>query len=143
MVEISQLTEASAPALADVNRLLAQLRGEHHADVTLEQLRTIVHDGDSYVVVAREGERIVGVASLFAVQTLGKRLGLVEDVVVDETYRGKGLGAKLMEHIIATAREHRVAAIELTSRPAREAANKLYQKLGFERRETNVYRMKL
>jgi len=64
----------------------------------------------------------------------------IEDVVVHEDARGLGIGESLTLAAVNEARERGVRSIDLTSRPSREAANALYQKLGFERRETNVYR---
>ena len=67
----------------------------------------------------------------------------IEDVVVDESARGQGMGEALTRAGIELAREKGARAVELTSRPAREAANRLYQRLGFKRRETNLYRMEM
>ncbi len=67
----------------------------------------------------------------------------IEDVVVDEAARGKGVGKSLTDAAIGRARAAGARAIGLTSRPARKAANALYTSMGFERRETNVYRLKL
>jgi ribosomal protein S18 acetylase RimI-like enzyme len=64
----------------------------------------------------------------------------IEDVVVDDAARGKGVGAALNERAIEVARGLGARTVDLTSRPSREAANRLYQRLGFEPRETNVYR---
>jgi ribosomal protein S18 acetylase RimI-like enzyme len=66
----------------------------------------------------------------------------IEDVVVDERARGKGVGKELMNHALNVAKELGAKSADLTSRPSREAANKLYQAIGFEGRETNVYRYK-
>lgn len=65
----------------------------------------------------------------------------VEDVVVDEAARGKGVGASLVAAAIDLAKKRGAKTVDLTSRPSREAANRLYQRSGFELRETNVYRM--
>jgi ribosomal protein S18 acetylase RimI-like enzyme len=94
--------------------------------------------------VARDDDgRIVGVATLamFRIPTAWR--AWVEDVIVDESARGRGAGEALTRAMIDTARERGCATIELTSRPSREAANRLYLKLGFEVRETNVYRLSL
>ena len=95
------------------------------------------------MIVAQEGKRIVGVGSLYTILNLGRKRGEVEDVVVDSAYRGQGLGEKIMRALIRSARKQRLVSLHLTSRSARVAANKLYQKLGFVRKETNVYRLKL
>ena len=67
----------------------------------------------------------------------------IEDVVVDETARGAGVGAALNEFALEHARQAGAKTVDLTSRPSREAANRLYQRLGFVERETNVYRYTL
>lgn len=67
----------------------------------------------------------------------------IEDVVVDERFRGQGLSKRLVAHAIDFVKEQQIPLLMLTSNPKRIAANKLYQAMGFERKETNVYRMKL
>ncbi len=140
---IVKLTRASREAAKDISSLLAQLRedpSEHKA--ALSELRDITTNKNVVFIVAKDGKKIVGMAMLYVMQKLGKRIAYVEDVVVLSEYRGRGLGEKIMRAIIATARAKKVRTLNLTSRPARVAANKLYQKLGFEQKETNVYRMK-
>ena len=66
----------------------------------------------------------------------------IEDVVVDETFRGQGLSKLLVAHAIEFTKSKGIPSLMLTSNPKRIAANKLYQAMGFERKETNVYRMK-
>ena len=85
---------------------------------------------------------IIGCASLCVYESPTGRKASIEDVVVNSVFRGQGIGKALMEHIIDFARRELAPIdIHLTSRPHRIAANELYQSLGFERRETNVYRM--
>jgi ribosomal protein S18 acetylase RimI-like enzyme len=67
----------------------------------------------------------------------------IEDVVVDADARGKGVGEELNKFALAEAKRQGATTVDLTSRPSREAANRLYQRLGFEHRETNVYRYKI
>ena len=93
--------------------------------------------------VARDGDgRIVGVSTLAVFPIPTARRAWIEDVIVDEPARG-GVGAALTKAMIERARSLGCKTIELTSRPSREAANHLYLKLGFEVRETNVYRYNL
>lgn len=98
----------------------------------------------STLIVARDEEnRIIGTASLVEIyRPLGKK-GLVEDVVVFKKWEGKGVGRELMESVIKAARIRNIVKLELTSRPERERANTLYPKLGFKKRETNVYQLDL
>jgi ribosomal protein S18 acetylase RimI-like enzyme len=67
----------------------------------------------------------------------------IEDVVVDDRARGKGVGEALNRAALSMARQRGAKTVDLTSRPSREAANRLYQRLGFVRRDTNVYRFEL
>lgn len=143
-MNIVQLKEASEGAVNDISILLSQLRenAEEHT-TTLSELSDIVKDHNTVCIVAQDGSRIVGMGMFYILQKFGKRIAHVEDVVVHSDFRGQGLGKSIMEAVIATARERGVRTLNLTSRPAREAANQLYQKLGFERKETNVYRLKV
>ena len=70
-------------------------------------------------------------------------LAWIEDVVVDESARGAGAGEKLVAAALGHAREVGAKSVDLTSRPSREAANRLYLRMGFETRQTNVYRYKM
>jgi len=67
--------------------------------------------------------------------------GLLEEIVVDKDYRGKGIGRKLIETAIDLARGEKVTRLELTSHPKRIEANKFYEHIGFKKRDTNAYRM--
>lgn len=86
------------------------------------------------------GDRVVGslTLALFRLPT-GVR-AWIEDVVVDERARGRGVGEALVQAALAEAAAAGATSVDLTSRPSREAANRLYQRLGFEARQTNVYR---
>jgi len=86
---------------------------------------------------------IVGMASLHYMETLAKKSAWVEDVVIHPKHQGKGLGKKVMKHLVECAKKKGLKHIDLTSSPHRIVANKLYQKLKFKPRETNVYRLKL
>lgn len=103
-----------------------------------------VRDDRVRVLAATEDERLVGTATLTAFVTLTDGLvGHVEDVVVSAAARGKGVGRLLMDALHDEARGLQLRYVELTTRPSREAANALYQSLGYEPRATNVYRLRL
>lgn len=141
-MNIRRLRVVTRENVRDINRLLKQLSSTPRSG-TFADLTAMVADPTTVLVAIKDGTTIVGVATLYLMRQMGKRSGYVEDVVVDESYRGQGLGGKLMEVLIAEARKNKLDAIHLTSRPAREAANRLYQKLGFEHRDTNTYQLKL
>ena len=144
MITVERLTNAKEGMVKDIELLLSQLRTDvsEHA-TSLSELEKIVQDKNVAFVVAKDGERIVGMASLYIINKCSKRSASIEDVVVDENYRGQKLGEKLTQALISVAREEGVGTIHLTSRPERVAANKLYQKLGFQLKETNAYRLSL
>jgi ribosomal protein S18 acetylase RimI-like enzyme len=94
--------------------------------------------------VARDEEgSIVGTLTLVAFRIPTGVGAWIEDVVVDEGARRRGVGETLMTVAIRLAEDSGARHLNLTSRPEREAANRLYQRLGFEQRETNVYRLTL
>jgi ribosomal protein S18 acetylase RimI-like enzyme len=146
MIEIEQLREVTEENVLELNELMRQLRKDHTVETSqasLAQLQEMVADKNTILIVAKDGQRIVGMALLVIILKIGKSIGSVEDVVVHEEYRGQGLGEKIMKEVIAVAKARKLLTLGLTSRPIRVAGNKLYQKLGFTIKETNVYRLKL
>ncbi len=108
---------------------------------TKMDLEAIVNSDASLLFMAEENDEILGTLTLvFNKIPTGNKIW-IEDVVVDKSARGKGVGIKLLEFSIAYAKSQGIRNINLTSSPDRVAANKLYQKLGFKQRETNVYRL--
>jgi ribosomal protein S18 acetylase RimI-like enzyme len=95
------------------------------------------------LLVARAGGRIVGTLTLVTFPTPTRLRAIIEDVVVDSAARGKGAGRALLAEAERLARAAGAPWIDLTSRPARAAANRLYRAYGFELRETNAYRLAL
>ncbi|MBU2720684.1 GNAT family N-acetyltransferase [Acidithiobacillus ferridurans] len=86
-------------------------------------------------------EVVVGMLTLMIFRIPTGLRGLIEDVVVCESVRRKGIGALLIQSAINIAEAEGVRTLDLTSRPERHAANQLYEKLGFSKRDSNVYRM--
>ena len=141
MIKIFEITEADDATLDAVNRLLPQL-SKSSKIINGSTLQKLTNSECTRLYVAKEGDTIFGMLSLvvFSIPTGTK--AWIEDVVVDERARGKGVGKELMNHALNVAKGLGAKSADLTSRPSREAANKLYQAIGFERRETNVYRYK-
>jgi ribosomal protein S18 acetylase RimI-like enzyme len=111
-----------------------------------DELAFIVGSPATVLLVARDPDadgRIVGslTLALFRIPT-GLR-AWIEDVVVDGEARGRGVGEALNRHALDVARDAGAKTVDLTSRPSREAANRLYARIGFQQRETNVYRYDL
>lgn len=141
-MDIQQLHTGDEKILVQLNLLLVQLTGEGKK-LSLDDLSRILAQENMYLLVAKEEEVVVGMASMYSMNLLNGVNASIEDVVVDEGQRGKGLGRKLMEELIHIAKKCNVHHIDLTSRPERIAANELYKTLGFQRRDTNVYRLYL
>ncbi|MEU0249159.1 GNAT family N-acetyltransferase [Streptomyces sp. NPDC006235] len=93
------------------------------------------------VLVARAGGVIVGTLTLVLLPLPSGLRGRVEDVVVDDAARGQGIAGLLIEEAVRIAREAGARTVDLTSRPDRAAANRLYERLGFRARESTVYRI--
>lgn len=142
MALVEQFTAVSPAALRDLNMLVAALRGETASAGTIEGLECIVHDPDSVLVCARDGDRIVGMGMLFVMHKVGKRKGFIEDVVVAESHRGQGIGKHIMQKLIELSRERGVHTLQLSSGHERVAAHALYEKLGFKKQDTHLYRLK-
>ena len=127
-------TEEVVAALA---RLLPQLSSAPPPDASA--LAAIMSAG-STLFVARVDGQIVGSLTLVFYRIPTGLKAWIEDVVVDEAARGHGVGEALSQAALEEARRHGAKAVSLTSRPSREAANRLYQRIGFVARDTNVYR---
>jgi ribosomal protein S18 acetylase RimI-like enzyme len=140
---VVETLDVATPELVDgLNVLIPQLSSSA-APLTLADLEAIVHSKVVTLFVARDGDTIVGTLSLVVFSIPSGVRAWIEDVVVDEAARGLGVGEALTTAALESARLRGVRTIDLTSRPSREAANAMYVKLGFERRETNVYRYSL
>ena len=139
---IKRLNRFSVKALEDLNLLLLQLssRGYQMKD---RQLKSAMKNKNNYLVALYDGKSIVGTATLVVVNQITGPKGYLEDVVVDEKYRDKKLGKKLVLYMIDLAKKLSLDSLELKSEPHRIVANILYKKLGFEIKEANVYKMKL
>jgi ribosomal protein S18 acetylase RimI-like enzyme len=130
-------TEEVVEALA---RLLPQLSSAEPPDASA---LAVIMSAGSTVFVARVDGRIVGSLTLVMYRIPTGLKAWIEDVVVDETARGHGVGEALNRAALEEARRRGAKAVSLTSRPSRQAANRLYQRLGFVARDTNVYRYDL
>ena len=107
----------------------------------LEQLGRIIDDPATTLLLAhQDGPHVVGMLTLAVFQSPTGVRAWIEDVVVDDAARGAGVASALVEVALDLAGAGGARTVDLTSRPSREAANRLYLRLGFERRETNVYR---
>ncbi|CAN5142858.1 hypothetical protein BH11PAT1_BH11PAT1_7570 [soil metagenome] len=141
-IQIKEVTEFSHEIAQAVRYLVGQL-DEHFQELSDEDLQSILLSKDIHLLVAKDGEKIVGMITLATYRIPYKKKGWLEDLVVDESARGKGIGSKLVHAGTQLAKKKGLKAVDLTSQPTREEANKLYERLGFEKRGTHVYRVKL
>ncbi len=141
---IEKVENFSEELTNDINNLLVQLN-ETAVPLKNQDIKDMIASSVNNFFVAKESEnkKIVGMISLIILRTAFAKKAFIEDVVVDSKYRGKGIGTKLISFAIDAARKKGVTYIDLTSNPKRTVANKLYEHLGFEKRDTNVYRIKL
>lgn len=106
-------------------------------------LQAIVDGEDAVLFVARLDGRVVGSLTLALYRIPTGRKAWIEDVVVDEAARGRGIGEALSLAAVDEARRRGAKDVNLSSRPSRAAANRLYERIGFHRRDTNIYRYDL
>src|SRR5258708_1324468 len=111
--------------------------------LTMERLSPVIGDPATTLLVVRDDGRIVGAAAVLVYATPAFVKARIEDVVVDEHARGKGVGEALVRRCVEVARERGAEIVELQSARWREVANRLYPRLGFELRESNLYRLNL
>ncbi len=143
-MQIERIHEVTAELAEAFQRLVPQLT-TNHPPPSFTDLQALVAFPGSLLLVARESGAgpIVGSATLSILHTPTGMHARLEDVIVDGAMRGKGIGEALTLEVIRLAKEAGADYIALTSNPKREAANRLYQKIGFKKWETNVYRYEL
>lgn len=139
-VTVEEATTTSDELVQAFERLVPQL-SRSSPPPTAAELAEMVEAPGTHVLVARDqGGDILGSLTLVIFRIPTGMRAWIEDVVVDEAGRGRGVGEALNRFALDLARAEGCKTVDLTSRPSREAANRLYQRLGFQARETNVYR---
>jgi ribosomal protein S18 acetylase RimI-like enzyme len=132
------------------NRLLGRFNEQPHAD----NLQAAVNDKNTVVILAIAGkapenpedwqhiptEAYAGTATLLILQTPWRAVAHIEEVIVDAGHEGKGIGKKLMQKAIEIGHDRGIQTFDLTSGPSKVAAQALYEKIGFKKRETNNWR---
>lgn len=142
-VTVEQVDVADPELVAAMVNLVPQL-SRTAPSPSAYHLEDIVTSPATTLFIARDSRRaIIGSLTLAVFRVPTGVRAWIEDVVVDESGRGAGTGSALVHAALELAKEAGARTVDLTSRPDREAANRLYQRLGFERRETNVYRYTL
>jgi len=139
-VLVSEATSVDEELVEAWRRLTPQLSGSAPPPEA-DELAEIVASPATVLLVAREvGGPILGSLTLVLFRIPTGTRAIIEDVVTDDAARRMGVGSALVKEALRLAEERGCRSVDLTSRPSREAANRLYQELGFKLRETNVYR---
>ncbi len=142
-MRIDIVTKADEELYEAFQRLVPQLT-DNNPPPSLDELTALVHDASSTLMIARADDGVIVGALTLAVYRVPTGIrSVIEDVIVDVSVRGEGIGEALMRRAIELAREKGANNISLTSNPMRKAANKLYLRVGFTKRETNAYQIKL
>lgn len=138
-MRIERVSEASAELVEAVARLLPQLSSRRSPPNLIELVELVATPGTSLFVARGEDGAVVGMLTLVLYRVPTGVRGWIHDVVVDEAARGQGAGEALTREALRLAEHAGAISVELTTRPQRESANRLYQRLGFTPRMTNVY----
>lgn len=138
---IVRTSEVSPELIAAFERLIPQLKLNVSVP-TLQQVEALVSSDSSILLIARYPDELAPIAGVLTLIVYRVPTGIrarIEDVVVDDTLRGRGIGEALMRHALRLAHEAGADGVALTSNPNRGAANRLYQRLGFTPWQTNLY----
>ena len=138
-MEIQELHNYTQAQFEDLKQLMSEL--SDRVSLTQTNLLMVLKDSNCHLYVILDGERVMGCATLCVFHSPTGTKASVEDVVVSSAYRGQHLGKQLMEYVLEQAKAYAPIELHLTSNPIRVAANKLYQSLGFKKKETNCYQM--
>jgi ribosomal protein S18 acetylase RimI-like enzyme len=138
-VEVEAVGQVTGELVEAVGRLLSQLSSSAGPLSADGLTRIVTHDATT-LFVARSQGAIVGMLTLVTFPLPSGLRARIEDVVVDQAVRGQGIGTALTNAALRLAQQQGARSVDLTSRPSRVAANRLYQQLGFQLRDSNVYR---
>jgi ribosomal protein S18 acetylase RimI-like enzyme len=141
-IEIVECTRITPEIVAAFERLIPQLSSSNPPPPE-QELQEIVASPATVLFLAKDGGEIVGSLTLAVFRIPTGLRAWIEDVVVGEAARGRGIAEALNRAALERAATVGARTVDLTSRPSREAANNLYRKIGFIQRETNVYRYSL
>ena len=138
-MEIQELQTYTQAQFEDLKQLMSEL--SDRVNFTETDLTLVLKDSNCHLYAILDGERIVGCVTLCVFHSPTGTKASVEDVVVSSAYHGQHLGKQLMEYVMEQAKAFAPIELHLTSNPMRVAANKLYQSIGFQKKETNCYQM--
>jgi ribosomal protein S18 acetylase RimI-like enzyme len=143
MVTVTTALDATPELVEALGRLIPQLSSSSPPP-DLDALAAMVTSDATSLLVARDDDgSVLGTLTLVVYRIPTGVRSAIEDVVVDQAARGRGVGEALTQAALDLAAKQGARTVDLTSRPTREAANRLYARVGFERRETNMWRYNL
>ena len=140
-IRIVKATKDTKLSWDDLRSLLEQLTSSNVV-FGEKEYGQLVSSESSTLFLMYSGETLIGMSTIATYLCPTGRKSWIEDVVIDQNYRGKGLGRRMLDYLLAYVQKQEDTTLMLTSRPSRVAANQLYQSLDFEKRNTNVYRIK-
>lgn len=141
-MKIELVTDATDELLEGITRLIPQLKISASNPSREEVIRLVNSDAVSMIIARSDNDDMIGMLTLIVYHVPTGTRARIEDVVVSESHRGQGVAVAMLQRALDIAREKGAEGVALTSNPRRTAANKLYQKMGFTKWETNVYYLK-
>jgi ribosomal protein S18 acetylase RimI-like enzyme len=139
---IEQLTKFSIKDLQVIQQLVAQL-GSSYQPLNTRTFKEMLTSQVISIIVARDtkNHHIIGMATVAIYRIPYLKKAYLDDFIIDEKYQGQGIGSQLIKRVSELAKAKGASYLEFTSNPKRKAANKFYEKAGFKKRDTNVYRL--
>lgn len=140
-----EIVREFTPEIATSLRHLAEQLGKNYQELTDDAIKEMLSYPTHNILIARDNQtnQIAGMILCMVYRIPYIRKAYLDDLVVDKAFRKRGIATKLFQAAIDFAKEHGAAYIDFTSKPQRDAGNTLYEKLGFERRDTNLYRISI
>ncbi len=142
MIVLAKLADISITdqIASQIYTLLQQL-SPRAKQLTTDTLNGLIKQPGVHTFVAQDNATIIGIVSCVIAALPLKKIMYIEELVVDETYRGQGIGKKLLEQTLALGKQEGVTEVDLTSNPSRTAARALYEKLGLQKAHTDCFRL--
>lgn len=137
----SHITETMVSTVADLMKQLSH--SKRKKKISKDALCSVVTNPNTVILACIEHDTVIGIGSLFVINKLKGTYGYIEDMVVDDASRGKGVGTMILAGLIDEARRRGISTLELSARPERVAAHALYSKHGFVTKDTIVYQKTL
>jgi ribosomal protein S18 acetylase RimI-like enzyme len=141
---IIERVKTFSPEVAEAISVFVTQLGDRYQSFTEESLKEIINSPQSYLFIAIHvpTKEVAGMIMEIIYRIPYTKKAYIEDLFIDEKFRKMGIATRLMQKTLDTAKEHHAAYVDFTSKPYRVEGNSLYEKLGFKKRDTNVYRLR-